>query len=304
MRNHLRFTVAAAVTAGVLSPIASGAEDDKAKDEARGAEERVIVDGRTYELPAGIERATEDDSEDIRDALAAATEAACKKDGFDTLVARFVDADRNRLGKFTSAGNDRKLATLNGRIDQLRKDWRTKYNEELDLKEDVVFGPEFRDFFIAQGQIANPALLSDWPVKNRASTDGGGEGGAEAKPREPRADRADSDPGDRNLEKGRDVAVVVIPAGHGAPEVVASLIQEVPDSWKIDVPDHVDGQRLHDQLLNHLTKFSERKDEWPEDANEAYRAAAHHVLLAIYDVPAEAKAEQPKGPRPVSDTSK
>ena len=52
MRNCLRFTVAAAVAAGTLSTVASGAEHEKERDKARGAEERVVVDGRTYKLPA------------------------------------------------------------------------------------------------------------------------------------------------------------------------------------------------------------------------------------------------------------
>jgi len=63
------------------------------------------------------------------------------------------------------------------------------------------------------------------------------------------------------------------------------LIHEFPDSWKFDVPDQVDGRKLYDNLLTQLTAFDEHKDQWPADVNDAYRAASHHVLMALMDVP-------------------
>jgi len=34
----------------------------------------------------------------------------------------------------------------------------------------------------------------------------------------------------------------------------------------------------------HLTMANEGKDKWPSDVNDAYRAVAHHVLMAVMDV--------------------
>jgi hypothetical protein len=125
----------------------------------------------------------------------------------------------------------------------------------------------------------------------RATIDLGGDkkvevtAGAPAQPA-PAVGAPGNKPGDRNLEKGRNVAVVYIPRGHGAPELTASLIHELPDSWKIDVPDNVDGQKLLANINAHLTEFAKMKDKWPTDVNDAYRAATHHVLAAVYDIPA------------------
>ena len=60
--------------------------------------------------------------------------------------------------------------------------------------------------------------------------------------------------------------------------------------WKIDVPDSVDGAKLYDNLLKHLTMANEQKDQWPSDVIDAYRAVAHHVLMAVLDVDQNAKA--------------
>src|SRR5688500_13365145 len=61
------------------------------------------------------------DVEQIRDTLASATEAALTKGGFDDMVERLVDADRNRIG--STGLTDKDLEILDGRINQIRKAW-------------------------------------------------------------------------------------------------------------------------------------------------------------------------------------
>ena len=89
--------------------------------------------------------------------------------------------------------------------------------------------------------------------------------------------------GDTNRDPGRKVATVMIPASHGLPELAIPMIHEFPMSWKIDVPDDLDSQQLHDRLLKHLTMFDENKDQWPSDVNDAYRMATHHVMGALFE---------------------
>ncbi len=88
---------------------------------------------------------------------------------------------------------------------------------------------------------------------------------------------------DSNREEGRNKATVMIPASHGLPAINVPLIHELPDSWRIDIPDTVDAATLRANLQKHLTKAHEMKDQWPADANEAYLAVSHHVLLAIFE---------------------
>src|SRR5258706_2043988 len=68
--------------------------------------------GQTADLPPGIQKATKDDSEDIRQALANTTEAVMSGD-FHAIRNKLVDADRNRLKDLNK--ND---ATFSGRIAQ------------------------------------------------------------------------------------------------------------------------------------------------------------------------------------------
>jgi hypothetical protein len=340
MKKHLSLIAAAALTVGGMG-IYAGAQDnatraDQAADknvnkssddlkrtgqeagDSAKASAAKLKDG----LPEGVQPATKDDSEDIRDMFEGTTEAAVKVNGFDNLVQRFVDADRNRIGTFLKGDNDQKLAKLNGIVGSLNQMFEQKYGQKFDIKEDVVFGNTFKDFHIVQGEVADPKLLSNWPVQQKAKSGaiqdpnpagikGDTKNDGKIDVPDVKVDVKDdtkndgkidvpkvsvgelgkpSDkPADRNLDKGRNVAVVSFPESHGMPELYVSLIHEMPDNWKIDVPDNVDGQKLNDNLCNHLTMFAQHKDQWPTDVNEAYRMAAHHVMMAIYDMPHEKK---------------
>src|SRR5213078_2540111 len=208
------------------------------------------------------------------------TEAAMSKD-FHEIREKLVDADRNRLKDLHKDD-----ATYSGRIDQIRKDWKAKYNQEFDVPHKIAFGPDFKGFTIVQGEIANPALLSNWPVDNsKAKGAPASDKPATADGRRDETNKPGNRAGDRNLEKGRNVAIVNFPEMQGAPELTASLIQELPDQWRFDIPDNIDSMKLYQNLLAHMTAFGDMKDQWPADVNEAYRLATHHVLEALYDLP-------------------
>lgn len=342
MQKSNKILTAVALTVGTMGLFSvATAQDagDKAADKAREAGSAVKdaaretkdaakdavgnIDVRTEDsaggagLPAGIQKASKDDSEDIRDMLASSTEAAFTRDGFDDLVERFVDADRNRIGTFIKDARPEQYAILNGIVNQLNTDFQAKYGQKFDMKEDIVFGNQYQGMILVQGEIVNPALLSNWPVEQKTKT--GADTKIDAKVGETTVktdvdvkndDKIDlpnvnvgelgkpsNKPGDRNLDKGRNVAILTLPSMHGLPELTVSLIHELPDNWKIDVPDNVDGQKLLTNLQAHLTMFAQQKDQWPADVNEAYRHAAHHVFQAVYDIPHQpAGAAAPAAP--------
>jgi len=226
--------------------------------------------------PAGRATDNNGDVRSVRNLLKNATEAAVKKDGFDNLTRRFVDADRNRIGKndLTRADWDK----LNGRIDKFRKDWKDKYNQDFDIdKEEVVFNDQF---IITRGEIGDAQPAGSRVDPTKPDTTPG-----------PEADKIGG--GDTNRDKGRDVAKVTFPAGHGMPQVYVPLINEFPANWKIDVPDDVDARKLYDNLLTHVTMADDHKDQWPADVNDAYRAISHHVFAAIMNVPMSTDMQKP-----------
>jgi hypothetical protein len=205
------------------------------------------------------------DAEAIRDVLAQIAEASVTKDGLDDLVERFVDADRNRIGAAGSLTQDNDH--LNGIIEQFNKNWKAKYNQEFDIKdEDAVFNADF--VRIIQGEIGE------------ARTAGERTGAPNTTPG-PEADRVAG--GDTNREPGRNVATVVIAESHGLPMTNVPFIHEMPDSWRADVSDTVTAQKLRKNLSDTLTKCNDKYSEWPSDVNEAYRGFTHKILIAVTD---------------------
>jgi len=212
----------------------------------------------------------------INTMLAQVTNASLTKGGFNDLVERFNDADRNRLGSyFNDKNNKEKIDVLDGRIAQFQKDWKAKYGQDFKIRQDdVVFAqPTFQ---VARGEIGTDAQLAGKQIPP-------GEKVTAGDVNQPR-DATGNTKLDKNLEKGRNVAYVTVASSHGLPELKVPLIHELPDMWKVDVPDSVTGQKLYDNLLTHLTMANEQKDQWPSDVNDAYREVAHHVLMAVLDV--------------------
>jgi hypothetical protein len=249
MTKLTHWVAAAAISAGGFAFVSNLRADDAA-DKSKE---------KTHDVKTNLENGR------IYTMLGQVTNASLTKGGFNDLVERFNDADRNRIGPWIKDKNNKeRLDVLDGRIAQFQKDWKARYGENFKIhKDDVVFGNPM--FTVAQGEIGKDAQLAGERV--------------------PPADQ--SKPvtgGDRNLEKGRNIAYVTVAASHGLPELKVPLIHELPDVWKIDVPDSVTGQKLYDNLLKQLTMANENKDHWPTDINDAYRAISHHVLMAVLDV--------------------
>jgi hypothetical protein len=160
--------------------------------------------GAKMELPKGITRSDRADEAGIRRTLGGAVEAVLKEDdfSFNNLSPYLASNDRTRF-----AGDAAANEKLNQRIRQLRTAFKDKYDQEFDIREEVVFGEQFRGLEIVQGEVSNPALLSNWPVEMRTGTGTGARSGTGTDVRI----RTDVDGGsDRGQQKAE-------PAGPGSP---------------------------------------------------------------------------------------
>jgi len=271
MKKLAHWALAAAVSAGGFAFVPTARADDTTAgqkvDKAIDKTEQAA-----HNAKAGWDHGR------INTMLAQVTNASLTKGGFNDVVERFNDADRNRIGSFWKDKNNKeKIDVLDGRIAQFQKDWKAKYGQDFHImKDEVVFGGT-PTFTIARGEIGTDAQLAgkQLPAGDKVTS---------SDVKDAAKDHSGNTKLDQNLEKGRNVAVVTVAESHGLPELKVPLIHELPDLWKIDVPDNVTGQKLYDNLLKQLTMADEQKDKWPSDVNEAYRAVAHHVLMAVLDV--------------------
>jgi hypothetical protein len=195
------------------------------------------------------------DAEGIRDILASVTEAALTENGLDDLTERLVDADRNRIGDAIGQESAEHTAL----VKQFRADWKAKYGQDFDIKEDKAFPDSM--FTVTQGEIGDAA-----PSRTEVATGQAGDV-------------------DANREAGRNIATVQVAESHGMPAVTVPLIHEAPDNWRIDAPDTIDAAKLRSNVLAHLKAAHDMKAEWPANVDDAYAAVTHHVLMAVLDKP-------------------
>ncbi len=245
---------------------------DRTRDKANDAAEQAGARG-TAAAP---------DAEGIRDVLAQVAEASLTKGGLDDLVERLVDQDRNRIGQTLQKNNP----DLDGRIDQFRKDWQAKYNQDFDIKNEEQAFPNSM-FAITQGEQGRNAAGAGVNVNVDRNASGGASANVDVK-NNTGVDRPDSTAADANRnDPGRNVATVQIQASHGLPALTVPLVHEAPDRWRIDVPNTLTAEKLKANVLAHLTAANEQKDQWPADVNQAYALVTHHVLMALMDQPVQ-----------------
>jgi len=240
---------------------------ENAGDSIRNAGDRLMGHNTNSAAP---------DAEDIREVLKDVTQASVTKGGFDDLIERFVDADRNRLGK--DGFSEKSHPELDGVIAQLQADWKAKYNQDFKIPDkEAVFNSSFAT--IMQGEIGNNARLATERQTGAQPTTRSTNNPAMTTP--PAADSNKVAGGDTNRDPGRNIATVSVAQSHGLPALSVPMIHEFPDAWKIDVPDTLSVEALHDNLLKQLKAIDQEKAQWPADVNEAYRSVSHRILATV-----------------------
>jgi len=288
-----------------------------AADEITVTRTTTVVPGDMKEgdlkLPAGITAKNFNDDKSIDKAFKALTDDALSKNGFDNLVSKLVDQDRDRIKNSVMSG--RSLTNIDGsnnkRLQDLVADieggFKTKYNTKFDIDVGKVYTPGFAH--IMTGEVSDPPMLiGKWPV-GPLSMGNPNEGSAKVTAGDANQAANKAFGGDVNLEKGRKVALTHIVSSHGMKGFTASLIHENLVGWKFDVPNTITAEKLYGNLVNNLTYLSQHKEQWPSDVNDAYRQFTHASLAALYDINIGTDAGTASGldagsPRPTEATNR
>ncbi len=275
MNRTRKVIVTAVASAGLaLSTAALGVFDDRTNQKQDPAKHVMVKTPPT--LPAGIRVKEQTDYRDLQRFLSNVTEAAMDKGGYDNVVRHLNDQDRDRIGG--TQIEEARREKYDGRIEQIRKAWKARYGDdfEIGIASEGEMGP-FTNVTFLRGEVEDPALvIKSWPVNAHGAPVENTPGAAQETQR--------LGGGDVNLDKGREVAIAYFPGiGMDKMPVTVSIVGEI-QAWKIDLPNHIDGNHLYESLLTHLTAFGEKEAEWPATKVEAQRMAAHCVMMALYDI--------------------
>lgn len=230
-------------------------------------------------LPNGFQLKDLGQLDKIRGEVAKVTEYAFTRGAFGKIIDNLAHENRDRMQDY----KNQDFTTLDGVIAQLNKDWNQKYGHDFNIrKADNVFDDRYT---IVQGVVTNPEVAAaNWPVPpNEQMAKAGGDRAQVASERQ-RGDTQVQQVEADDLRKSNGVALMHFPSMQNLPDVTASLIDEKIRGWVFDIPTNITSQQLHTQLQNELTFFGQHVDRWPSDEVQAYRLAAHRVVLALYNV--------------------
>jgi len=263
----------------ILGGSAAFAQQDLNRTQQNQTRMQSNMASKPLAFPPGFVPKELNEVSDIRSELATLTTDAVEKNHFDNFIGNLAKQDKTRIGDFKNRDENE----LNGRIDQIRAAWKQKYGKDFDVDKKTVFDGRYA---ILQGEISDPDLaLNTWPVPVTSSM----QAMQASQTQRPVGDNKtvrDAEK-DAKLDKGRNVALVRIPAGHGFPEMTVSMIHELPDQWRFDIPNDRSGQQIYDSLKTQLTYIGDHMDQLPADVNDAYRMINHAALAALYGVEKE-----------------
>jgi len=225
-------------------------------------------------LPAGFEEKDVGAVDGVKSGLAKLTNRFVTKGDFDKMLAELSTQDKDRAREFKGVDQTK----LDGRIEQIRQAWKTKYGHDFDLSDEkTVFDNRYA---IVQGEVSDPSVaLGGWPVAITADA-------VTAGSRQSPADASDktvkNEVDAAKLDKGRDVALIRLPGSGDRTAITASMIHELPMFYRVDLPNSRTGEQIYNDVLNHLTYLGDHLDQWPANETDAYRAFAYHAVAAVY----------------------
>src|SRR5207237_9965489 len=109
-------------------------------------------------LPQGVTKSTQADESGIRMAISKVTANVLKEDGISQLSQCLAKNDQQRLSNL-------KGDQINEKIKQLQQTFKQKYNKDFQ-PDPTALADQFKDLTVVQGDVTNPALMSNWPVNS------------------------------------------------------------------------------------------------------------------------------------------
>lgn len=332
MFNFAAIAVAGACLASIPS---YASEQDRPHDDKQDHKDRIAQpSGERANMPQGIKWSDDPaDLDDVRGVISSVAGAAVINDGFNDVVERFVDQDRNRFGEWMGRGENKEFADFNAAAAKFQAAYKQKFHKDFDFNDDAAIA----GLTAVQGEIEDPALVAaNWPVAAMPGMEGR-MGGAEpriAAGAEPSEDVKEQG----NIEKGRNVAIATLPAPHmaahagarvgaeigekpaadrqpeqpgaaagvraGASEGMAgkglriSLVNELPGAWKVDVPASRTPEQVYSDLSKRIDKLAQDTAAWPSEESQVQHLIAYEVFSAIYGVDMHKAGEKMNGAKP------
>ena len=244
-----------------------------------GAEVDQIKDRLTAVDQAPTSPATKD----LRFYMGKATNEAI---GSSRPITRLVDSmtksDRERLEPQVQ----KDYPDLSKTLADFRQAWKDKYKDDFDLSRSMM-EVAFADSRFLQGELSDQAVMASQrlgPMPDddpRTQIQDTGDRVSDMTPKS-----GEAQPQKNDIKKS---ATVLLPAMREQQLTPVTLRfsdeGKILSDWRLNVPETLTAQKLHDNLNARLTAILADKDKWPAESRDGYHIVSHHVMAALADQP-------------------
>jgi hypothetical protein len=254
-------------------------------EQATPAGERMGAADQNAMVPDSVQR-------DVRNVMSKITEDALTNGDFKKVISYLTKADRDRIGDVSNLST----SDLDIQINQFQQNWKNKYNENFSIKDkEVVFGSDLRWIpglsnmpdtgARPAGGRMNPETPSTQPTTQPSSLSDQARQSADRAITNTRdtLNRSTDNVGQMTSTDPKKAVTVILPSQQNLPHLMLPFINEgtVMNDWRLNVPDTLTAQTIHDNLLQQLTQLNSQSANWPNDPNQASRIVATHVFQAL-----------------------
>lgn len=324
-RRMFSFAAVAVAGACFASIPSFASQQDRPRNDRQDNQARIAQPaGDRADMPKGIKWDDDPaDLGDVREVIDDVAGAAVIKGGFNDVVERFVDQDRNRFGEWMHDGENKEFTEFNAAAEKFQAAYKQKFNKDFDFDAEKSLA----GLSAIQGEVEDAAMVAaNWPVPAMA--------GIADEARVAGGESPANDQG--NIEKGRQVAIATLPGPHmaaaggaprpagsalgaEAPDVPAkdqpaaagnanrqqpreargermggmagmghalriSFVNELPGTWKVDVPNGRMPQQVYSDLTQRIDRLAAGIAHWPSEEAQVHHLVAFEVFSAIYGV--------------------
>jgi len=175
-------------------------------------------------------------------------------------------------------------------IADFRQAWKDKYHSGFDMgSSDTEVA--FAGSRVLEGDVSDQAILASQQL------------GPSVEPKRDALEQMDKESKkvDQKVTGEKRLATVILPAAkeQQLDAVTLRVVDEgtLLTDWRVNCPDTLTAQKLHDNLSGRLSSLLQHKDQWPAESRDAYRIVSHQILAALTDQPVQSPTPMMDGRR-------
>ncbi len=290
MNQSKTLLLAAALSIGLSTPLLAQQKPADAKQQQVSDEQRqkVILEDLQHRFPKGSVSNDERAPVELRTVIGRLVSQSLTPDQLDKAFTELSRVNRNQLGEVSDA----QKKALDEQIKAFSQTYQSKYNKKLDIgKLDL-----FQNAALLRVVVKDADAIGRLPLRPLAVA-----ADADKSAKQDDTYKGSAAASTFDIHENSKLGLMGLPPGGGVARFLVTAVEEsrpaageMAGDWRLIVPFNLNGNLIAQNLTQHLRDLVQRKDQWPEKADEAEDLLSRRVLMAYYNIDPAAPKATPK----------